>query len=96
LILLIVAITDLVLWIVIANPEEKSFDDAVAEYIGLYPQIIADPIKLTLLNMIFLSIAIGCFIFSMAKTKSSGMRKLCYVLIVISGVFILWNLFSLM
>src|SRR5687768_1225113 len=92
---LLLAIADLVLWIVIATPE-KSFEEAVNEYISLFPNFIRNPITLTLLNILLLLMAIGCFIFSIQKNSRSFFKRLCYVLIILSGVLAYWNLFSLM
>jgi len=96
LIILIFVIIDLVVWIKIATQEEKSFDEVVNEYMSLYPKFIVDSITLTLLHILLLLIAIGCFIFAIQKNSSSFFKKLCYVLIILSGILAFWNLFSLM
>ena len=92
---LLLAIADLVVWIIIATPE-KSFGTAVSDYVSLFPKFIANPVTLTLLNILFLLMAIGFFIFSIQKITSLSFRRVCYILIILSGILAGWNLFSLM
>ena len=96
LIFLLASIADLVVWIVVSAPEEKSFDAAVNDYIGLYPKYLADPIKLTLLNIILSLMAIGCFLISIRYSYNLYFKRVCYGLIIFSGFLAFWNLFSLM
>jgi uncharacterized membrane protein len=95
LLFLLIAITNFVVWFIIAT-SAKSFDEAVNDYINLYPKFIENPITLTLLNILLLAMAIGCFIFSIQKNSSSFFKRLCYGLIILSGILAFWNLFSLM
>jgi len=96
LICLLMAIADMVTWIIISSQSEKSFEAVVAEYISLFPTPLADPVKLTFLNILLLLIAVICFIYSKEKSNNVFYKKFCLVLIVFSGVLAFWNLFSLM
>ena len=93
---LLLAIADMVTWIIVSAPSEKSFEAVVAEYTSLFPKPIADPVKLTFLNILLLLAAGICFIFSYQKTNIVFYKKFCLVLIVFSGFLAFWNLFSLM
>jgi hypothetical protein len=96
LVCLLLAIANIVVWIVISAQSEKSFEAVVAEYVGLFPALLANPITLTFLNILLLSIAILCFVYSKARSNQALFKKTCVVLIIFSGILAFWNLFSLM
>ena len=93
---LLLAIADIVTWIIVSAQAEKSFETVVAEYVGLFPRALANPIKLTLLNIFLLLIAISCFIYSKSNSNNSLFKKACLVLSIFSGILAGWNLFTLM
>jgi len=95
LVCLSIAIVDLLVWIIIATPE-KSFDEAVNEYVKLFPKFIVNPLTLTLLDILLLLIAIGCFVYAKIKSNNKGFNIVSLILIILSGILACWNIFSLM
>ncbi len=93
---LLLAMADIVLWIIISSDYSKSFETVVDEYVSLFPKIIATPKILTVLNILSLGIVICFFVLSRNKSKSEKFKKICLGLIIFSGILGFWNVFSLM
>ena len=93
---LLAVIVNIVLWIAISASGMNSFEDSVKEYMSFYPSFLAEPVRLTVINILLLLISIACFIMSSKGSTSSFFKTLCYVLIVLSSILAFWNLFSLM
>lgn len=95
-VLLLAVIVNIVLWIAITASGTNSFEDSVKEYMSFYPSFLAEPVRLTIINILLLLISIACFIRSSKGSTSSFFKTLCNVLIVLSSILAFWNLFSLM
>ena len=95
-VLLMAVVLNLVLWIAVSSSGTHSFEESVKEYISFFPSLLANPGRLTLINILLLLISIVCFVISARRSNNSFFKTLCYVLIVLSGILAFWNLFSLM
>jgi hypothetical protein len=86
----------MILWIRIAINEEKSFETTLNEYLSNYPAWLRKPAHTIALKLVLGGIAIICFVFAIKYTHKNLIRNLLYFLIILSGILVFWNLFSLM
>jgi len=91
--LFILVVLNIYLWISISVEPMMSFQQAKSEYLSKFPKVIRNARLITLLNIVFLSVA--SFLFFKVQTVK-GLKTLSLSFFFISIILIAWQLFSLM
>jgi len=86
-------VLNIYLWISISIEPMKSFQQAKSEYLSKFPKAIQNARLITLLNIIFLSVA--SFLFFKVQT-ARGLKTLSLTFFFISIILMAWQLFSLL
>lgn len=93
LMLLAVVSMDIYWWINISSDASKTFEQVKAEYLLLFPEFIRNARMLTVLNIAGLSIA-GLLFYK--STDIAQLKVLGWILVVLCGILVAWQVFTLM
>lgn len=84
---------DIYWWINISSDASKTFEQVKAEYLLLFPESLRNALILTVLNIVGLSIA-GLLFFK--STDIAQLKVLGWILVVLCGILVAWQVFTLM
>jgi len=80
-------------WWIKASTSIEGFENALAEYLSVFPSFIKDGRDATYLRLLMSGFAVGISVYMLIKEYY---KAFSFVFIILSGLILAWSLFSLM